>query len=81
MSKIKITIDIPTQITLTHDQLIMSLSKALYLDGYMLEDDVVYEYTRVSYDDYGYVPIKIEHDYQKNIVKKLKLLAELKAFL
>ena len=81
MSQIKITIDIPTQITLTHDQLIMSLSKALYLDGYMLKDDVLYEYTRVSYDDYDYVPIKIEHDYQKNIVRKLKLLAELKAFL
>ena len=81
MSQVKITIDIPTQITLTHDQLIMALSKALYLDGYMLEDDVLYEYTRVSHDDYGYVPIKIKHDYQKNIVKKLKLLAELKAFL
>ena len=25
-----------SQIKLTHDQLIMSLSKALYLDGYML---------------------------------------------
>lgn len=81
MSEIKLTVNIPTPITITNDQLLKILEKALRVDDYTLIDDVLHRYDRVSHNDYDYVPVKVEHEYQKNIVKKLKLLAKFKEVL
>lgn len=78
MSKIDITVNVPTRISLTEDQIFNSLEQLLDIKDYSLIDGKLYRYDRTSHNGYGYVHVPINTQSNQAIFEKVEAFVKLK---
>lgn len=71
---VTIKVNVPTDIRLDEDQVLKCLEQLLNVKGYTIEDSVVYQYDRVSYDDYDYVRVDSP---SPELIRRLQLFKDL----
>ena len=58
MNKISLQTYIPTTVSLSNEDILKVLEKALGIEGYKIIKNILHSYERVDYSEYDYVEVK-----------------------
>lgn len=71
MKKTSLQINIPFNISLTNEDILEALEKALDIKDYKIMNNILHCYERTSYSDYDYVPVSATGSHIDSIIKKV----------